>query len=159
MNETSSIDYVGSLVMALTGTFVVFLVLILVAVIISQLSNVLWLWEKPERMLPGNWARRKKDGDGDKPSGDVGGERSESSPGFQFPTCGHTYPENNREIVDAWMPMFEKMGDSFRLMDLYKEARESGLPHPHLTICRLRRENYLIQVENQLYTFRREPEE
>ena len=159
MNETSSIDYVGSLVMALTGTIVVFLVLILIAVIISQLDNILWFWENPERLLPANWVRRKKDGDGDKSSGDRGGESSDTSQGFQFPSCAHTYPENNQELVDAWRPMFEKMGDSFLLMDLYKEAKESGLPHPHLTICRLRREKYLIRVENQLYTFRSEPEE
>lgn len=150
--ETSSIDYVGGLLMAATGTMVVFLVLILIAVIISQLDNILWFWENPERLLPGNWIRREKDGDG-------GRDHSDASPEFQFPSCGHTYPENNHELIDAWRPVFEKIGDSFLLMDLYKEARESDLPHPHLTINRLRREKYLIPIENQLYTFRCEPEE
>ena len=52
-----------------------------------------------------------------------------------------------------WSPLFNKLDDPFELSQLYKLAAQEDMPHPHLSITRLREENLLIPDGNRKYTF------
>jgi hypothetical protein len=129
--------------MAALGIMVVFLSLIILSIIISQLHKALDLWEEQKMAMS------------KKSSPPIISKTPENDslctkPPFQ---TTHSCLADISEIVEIWTPLIQKLDEPFRLADLYKLAAENDFPHPHLTINRLRRENILIPLEDHKFTF------
>jgi hypothetical protein len=113
--------------MALVGATIVFTGLVVLSLAISQLKKLIELLE--------NWNKRS----------DKNGVPDESvkTKEIELP---HHWPEDILEAAALYGPLFEKLGDSFQLIDLYKLSEKHDYPHPHLTIKRLREAQILIPV-------------
>lgn len=162
MNGLEAINNANGWNMAALGILVVFSSLIILSVIISQLHKALTLWQKKGDWLPGknrsettvpaaealnNETAKHDPAESITDSGTKRpalSERSENAP---------VSPRSTDEILQAWSPLFEKLDTPFDLAQLYKLADEEDMPHPHLTITRLREENLLIPDESRKYTF------
>lgn len=147
--------------MAALGILVVFSSLIILSVIISQLHKALALWGKKDKWLPGkNHSKATISAENTK------GQTANKAPAGRIPDIGTkasalpdrpehppVSPGNIDKIIQVWSPVFEKLDKPFELPQLYKLAAKEDMPHPHLTITRLREEKLLIPDENRKYTF------
>ena len=153
MDGIEAINAANGWNLAALGILVVFSSLIILSIIISQLHKILNLWSKYTTILPWNETLEKNAATSVYPKpGSRKKERTDEKP--QQWSHEHTWPEDTREIAEIWRPLIEKLDDPFPLAELYKLATKNDFPHPHLTINRLRRENILVHVENQSFSFK-----
>jgi hypothetical protein len=68
---------------------------------------------------------------------------AEGKPEFVIPD---RFPEGIGETAKLYRSLVEQLGTTFALSELYAIANEHGLPHPHLTIKRLRESGFLIPM-------------
>jgi len=54
------------------------------------------------------------------------------------------WPNDIREAAKLYTPLFEQLGSSFQLADLYRLSGEHNYPHPHLTIKHMREAEIII---------------
>jgi Na+-transporting methylmalonyl-CoA/oxaloacetate decarboxylase gamma subunit len=137
MYGLEAISDAGGWQMAALGVSIVFLSLIFLAIIISQLHNVqdFWAARKP---LPRNTPEPKT-----------------SIIAQQAATLHHPSicPEDIDTVADLWAPLVRQLNDPFRLQDLYEKAANNNFPHPHLTINRLRQAGILVPVDDCLFSW------
>ncbi len=161
MSGLEAINNANGWNMAALGILVVFSSLIILSVIISQLHKALTLWKKKGDWLPGKNQSKATVSTETAKGKTAETERIGSIPDFGAkPSAPSDRPEhppvspgNIDKIVHVWSPLFDKLDDPFELSQLYKLAAQEDMPHPHLTITRLREENLLIPDENRKYTF------
>jgi hypothetical protein len=55
-----------------------------------------------------------------------------------------TLPDDLQTVAGIYQALTEELGDSFSLVDLHGKTREIQLPHPHLSINRLRDAGILV---------------
>ncbi len=147
--------------MAALGILVVFSSLVILSVIISQLHKVLTLWNKKDEWLPGKKHLKttvpvettKGKNETKNPVGSIPTPGTKPSAPSDRPEYPPVSPCNIDKIVQMWSPLFNKLDDPFELSQLYKLAAQEDMPHPHLSITRLREENLLIPDGNRKYTF------
>jgi hypothetical protein len=138
--------------MAALGILVVFSSLIILSIIIAQVHKLLDIWDNRKALIPTSEPERA--GLQKAAAGKPETEKNKNVICKELLVAHAAFcPENTHEIVDIWKPLIQKLEDPFHLADLYKIAAENDLPHPHLTINRLRREQILIPTENQKFTF------
>ena len=123
--------------MAALGVTIVFVSLIVLAIIISQLHNLLEFWDKRSGLLQNTPV----------PEIDSGPHRAARLP--HPPVC----PEDIDLVAALWEPLVEKLGVPFSLQELYESAAKNDFPHPHLTINRLRQAGILVPVDNCLFSW------
>jgi len=114
--------------MAITGTIIVMSGLSALAFVISQLHKIIGLFEKKEKTVP------------------------------------HVAPPpasiNILNDLDAaalmYKPLTADLGDKFHLTQLYRIFEKENLPHPHLTIRALRAAEYLQDLGDGLFCWKKE---
>jgi hypothetical protein len=114
--------------MAFVGATIVFLGLVVLSFVISQIHKILYLWDKKEDLFarPGNGQRPAEKQTG---AGPVYRER-------RLP--------NVDELVIIYRPLVERLKEPFDLVQLYQISNQMDLPHPNLSINRLREANILV---------------
>jgi hypothetical protein len=137
MNVLNAISDAGGWQMAALGVGIVFLSLIVLSIIISQLHNVLELWDSRKSLLQKS------------PQPD---SVLETRPPAKLPHPS-VCPEDILKVADLWAPLIRQLDDRFRLQDLYEKAAANNFPHPHLTINRLRQAGMLVLEDNGLFTW------
>ena len=55
-----------------------------------------------------------------------------------------TLPDDLEAIAGIYKVLTEEMGEEFSLVDLHRKTKEMQLPHPHLSINRLREAGLLV---------------
>jgi len=135
MYGLEAISDAGGWQMAALGVSIVFLSLIFLAIIISQLHNILE-FRSPRKSLPGNGPETKTVG-------------QQAATLHHPPIC----PEDIDTVADLWSPLVGQLNDPFRLQDLYEKAANNNFPHPHLTINRLRQAGILVPVDDCLFSW------
>jgi len=108
--------------MAVVGATTVFLGLVVLSFVISQIHKILEFWEN----------RGKKQARPKEPLKDKG-------PAFQekrLPTVS--------ELCSIYRPLVEQLKEPFQLIHLFEKTKEMNLPHPHLSIKCLQEADVLV---------------
>jgi hypothetical protein len=123
--------------MALVGATIVFSGLVVLSFVISQIHKILNLWEKREELFA-----RSKD---------------QSRPGEAQTVAGPVYKErrlpNVDELVSIYRPLVEQLKEPFDLVQLYEISNKMDLPHPNLSINRLREAQILVAQNDGTFTW------
>ena len=140
MYSLENITAANGWAMAAVGASIVFLGLIVLSFVISQMHKILELWE--------NRGARKS--------------QSIIQPGATEPAKSDAavfkeqhLPEVS-ELSDTYGPLIEELDESFELAQLFEIAKDKDLPHPHLSINRLREAGVLVAQEDGTFTWKKE---
>ena len=139
MYSIENITAANGWAMAAVGASIVFLGLVVLSFVISQIHKILQFWE--ERST--RWGRAKE-------QAPLAEAAEPEAPAYQEKHL----PEVS-ELADTYGPLIEKMGESFELTQVFKIAKENDLPHPHLSINRLREAGILVAQEDGKFTWKK----
>ena len=114
--------------MAVAGALIVFSGLIVLTTAISQIHRILLFLETKYISFRNN-------------NQILENEEPEEQPESVLPTI---FPTELDELASLYQPLFEEIGDTFFLSDLYKIAKENHFPHPHITFTAFRNAKILI---------------
>ena len=67
-------------------------------------------------------------------------------------------PDNLEAVAGIYKTLTEEMGEAFSLVDLHRKTNEMKLPHPHLSINRLRDAGILIPKGDGFFSWQPSPE-
>lgn len=128
--------------MAALGVTIVFSSLIVLSIVISQLHNLLELWEKRKALLPEGTAPEPAP----KPRTAAHDETLLPHPSV----C----PTEIAAVAAIWDPLIQQLEAPFTLQALYKAAAAHRFPHPHLTVNRLRDAGFLAPAGDGRFTWK-----
>ncbi len=123
--------------MAVVGASTVFLGLVVLSFVISQIHKLLELWENRSKYLNGD----KKQA----PSKKIEG------PAYQE----HHLP-TAKELVSIYRPLVEQLKAPFPLVQLFEKTKEMDLPHPHLSIKSLQEADILVAKGDGTFTWNKQ---
>ena len=123
--------------MAAVGASIVFLGLVVLSFVISQIHRLLKLWDEREKYLE----RFKK------PAPAAADQKSDVAvyKESRLPALG--------ELVSMYRPLVEKLKEPFELSQLFEIAKEMDMPHPHLSIQRLQEADILVAQGDGTFTW------
>ena len=139
MYSIENITAANGWAMAAVGASIVFLGLVVLSFVISQIHKILQFWE--ERST--RWGRAKKQA----PLAEA------AEP--EAPAYKEKHLPEVSELADTYGPLIRKMGESFELTQVFEIAKENDLPHPHLSINRLREAGILVAQEDGTFTWKK----
>jgi len=123
--------------MAAVGASIVFVGLVVLSFVISQIHKILQLWEDKENILN----RFKK--------------RAPVDDAEEFDTL--IYEERHLpevdELIRTYSPLAEKLQEPFKLSELFEIANQADMPHPHLSIQSLQEADVLIAQGDGTFTW------
>jgi len=123
--------------MAFVGATIVFLGLVVLSLVISQLHKILNFWDNRDQWFA-------KPTDGAKP--DKAPVASDSAyRERRLPTVD--------ELASIYRPLVEQLSQPFDLVQLYEKSNQMDLPHPNLSINRLREANVLVAQGDGTFTW------
>ncbi|UCD78651.1 MAG: OadG family protein [Desulfobacterales bacterium] len=123
--------------MALVGAAIVFSGLVVLSFVISQIHKILNLWDKRDELLTRPKEKFRPDG-AQTVAGPVYRER-------RLPTVD--------ELVSIYRPLVEQLKEPFDLVQLYEISYKMDLPHPNLSINKLREANILVAQGDGRFTW------
>ena len=115
--------------MAIVGATIVFMGLVVLSTAISQIHRLLMVWDDRER-----YTQLFKN----------------SKANIFNNTRANSIDAVDNQLIDIkktaqlYAPLIDQLGKTFQLADLYATAEQNKMPHPHLTITKLRNEKILI---------------
>ena len=139
MYSIDNITAANGWAMAAVGASIVFLGLVVLSFVISQMHKILRFWEE----------RGIRSGRAEKPSPPAEALEPET------PAYKEQHLPEVSELADTYGPLVEKMGESFELIQVFEIAKENDLPHPHLSINRLREAGILVAKEDGTFTWKK----
>lgn len=130
MYGIEAINAVNGWAMAAVGALIVFSGLVLLSFVISQLHKFVPLLEK--------FGEKKVASEGEAPT---------------TPPAPPQRPPDIREQATLFQPIIESLDPSFPLSELYSQAQEHNIPHPHLTISAFRDAGILVPLGNGIFSW------
>ena len=126
-----AINAVNGWAMAAVGALIVFSGLVVLSLVISQLHKFIPLLEK------------------------YGHEKCASPDATSVP---FTQPKPKsqpdiKEQAELFQPIIESLDPSFPLSELYSQAQEHNIPHPHLTISAFRDAGILVPLGDGIFSW------
>ncbi len=122
--------------MAVVGASTVFMGLVVLSFVISQIHKVLELWENRGTYFNGG----KKQAPPEKIEG----------PAHQEP-----HLPTAKELVSIYRPLVEQLKEPFQLVQLFEKTKEMDLPHPHLSIKCLQEADILVGQGDGTFTWKK----
>ena len=119
--------------MALVGILIVFTGLSLLSFVISQLHKFLPIEEKT----------------GERPIESVPSPQKKPGPAESCPT-------DLKVQATLFEPIVDELASNFPLTELYAQAKEHNIPHPHLSISALREAAILVPLGNGIFSWDKE---
>ena len=123
--------------MAVVGASIVFLGLVILSFVISQVHKILKLWEKRDEFF-----------DRDKKQAQIEEPKPTKAPA---PTQ-HRLPSVN-ELTSIYRPLVEQLKQPFDLLQLFEISNKMDLPHPHLSIKYLQQAGVLVPQGDGTFTW------
>ena len=114
--------------MAVVGAVTVFLGLVVLTFVISQIHKILEFWENWGKTRNANQKRARKEAS----QKDKGPAHKE----LRLPTAA--------ELCSIYRPLVKQLKEPFQLVQLYEKTKEMDLPHPHLSIKCLQEADVLV---------------
>jgi hypothetical protein len=125
---------------AAVGASIVFMGLVVLVFVISQIHKILQLWEDRGKYL--NRLKKQAPIDDDE----------------EFDTL--IYEERHLpeidELIRAYRPLAEKLQEPFKLSELFEIANQTDMPHPHLSIQRLQEAGILVARGDGTFTWNKQ---
>ena len=124
--------------MAAVGASIVFMGLVVLSFVISQIHKFLNVWDDREKII----------------------SRFKKQPAAVEPvkTEEMVYTEQRlpsvTELVNAYSPLVENLEEPFKLSQLFKIAINNDMPHPHLSIQRLQEAGVLVAQGDGTFTWK-----
>jgi hypothetical protein len=123
--------------MAVVGASIVFLGLVVLSFVISQVHKILKLWEQRDEFLE----RDKKQAQIEEP-------KTVKAPVSRQPRL-----PSAKELTSIYRPLVEQLKQPFELMQLFEISNKMDLPHPHLSIKYLQEAGVLIPQGDGRFTW------
>jgi len=123
--------------MAVVGATTVFLGLIALTLVISQIHRILDLWENRGKKLTGGKKQTRLD---DKPTSAALALKEN-----RLPTVS--------ELTSIYRPLVEQLKEPFQLIQLFEKTKEMNLPHAHLSIKSLQEADILLAQGDGTFTW------
>ena len=123
--------------MAFVGASIVFLGLVVLSFVISQIHKILGLWDRREELLAG--LREKP--------------RPVEPPKIEGPVYKERRLPTVDELVSIYRPLVDQLKEPFDLIQLFEISYKMDLPHPNLSINLLRESNILIAQGDGKFTW------
>jgi hypothetical protein len=123
--------------MAAVGASIVFLGLVVLCFVISQIHKILKIWEDREKYLE----RFKQKAPAVK------------AEEFDAPTYTEHRLPTVGELADTYRSLVEELEEPFNLSQLFEIANNMNLPHPHLSIQRLQEADILVARGDGTFTW------
>ncbi len=123
--------------MAVVGASIVFLGLVVLSVVISQVHKILKFWEKRDEFLN----RDKKQAQIEEPKP----IKSPVPIQHQLPTV--------KELTSIYRPLVGQLKQPFDLPQLFEISNKMDLPHPHLSIKYLQQAGVLVPQGDGTFTW------
>jgi hypothetical protein len=128
--------------MAAVGASIVFMGLVVLSFVISQIHKLLNLWDEREKFIE----RFKK----------------KAPPAVAEKVDAAAYSERHLPSVDEltsiYQPLVGKLEEPFKLSQLFEIANKNDLPHPHLSIQRLQEADILVAKGDGTFTWNKQKE-
>ncbi len=137
MYGLEAINAANGWAMAYTGAIIVFLGLVVLSFVVSQLNRILSLWENFISKFNQNHQTEQTD--------EMQGEDT-----FLVP---HLVPSDINEAASYYSHLIEDLDQPFELTRLYEISQQKGFPHPHITISNFRQANILVPAGDGLFTW------
>jgi hypothetical protein len=126
--------------MAVVGATTVFLGLVVLSFVISQIHKILEFWENRAEKLNGNKKQARVD-DKQKPAPFAAKEN-------HLPTTS--------ALASIYRPLVEQLKEPFQLIQLFEKTKEMNLPHPHLSIKNLQEADILVAQGDGTFTWNKQ---
>lgn len=120
MTGIEAIQHYNGFAMAAVGVTIVFGVLVLLALIISQLHKVLFIWENRRTYF----SKARKTFPSAAPA-------AATEPKTEEETAPIEYVDNLYESARKFRLLIQAVGEPFALPELIRKAEISGIEHPH----------------------------
>ena len=126
--------------MAAVGATTVFLGLVVLTFVISQIHRILELWENRGKTRNGDQKQSRPK--------DVSKEKMPAPRETRLPTTA--------ELCSIYRPLVEQLKEPFQLVQLYEKTKEMNLAHPHLSIKFLQEADILVAQGDGNFTWNRQ---
>ena len=137
MYGLEAINAANGWAMAYTGAIIVFIGLVVLSFVISQLNRILSFWENLISKSRQNHKAKQTD-------------ELEDENTFVVP---YHVPSDIKEAARYYSHLVEDLDQPFELTRLYEISQQKGFPHPHITISNFRQANILVPAGNGLFTW------
>ena len=124
--------------MAVVGASIVFLGLVVLSFVISQVHKILKFWEQRDEFLK----RNKKQA-----------QIEESKKVIKAPVVKQRHLPTIKELVSIYRPLVEQLKQPFDLIQLYEISNKMDLPHPHLSLKYLQEVGVLVPEGDGTFTW------
>lgn len=139
MYSIDNITAANGWAMAAVGATIVFLGLVVLSLAIAQIHKILQFWEERGKHLV-RFRAQAPPAETQKP--DAPAYKEQHLPGVS-------------ELGETYGPLVETLDEPFDLTQLFVIAKENNLPHPHLSINRLREAGILVAQEDGSFTWKK----
>jgi hypothetical protein len=123
--------------MAVVGATTVFLGLIILSFVISQIHKILKLWEQRDEFFN----RNKKQ------------VQSEEPKRIKAPVPTQRHLPSVKELTSIYRPLVDQLKQPFELLQLFEISNKMDLPHPHLSIKYLQAAGVLVPRGDGTFTW------
>jgi hypothetical protein len=128
--------------MAVVGATIVFLGLVILSFVISQVHKILALWEKRDAYF--NQKAKKA-------------ELKEPKT-VKAPVSVQRHLPTVKELTSIYRPLVEQLKQPFNIMQLFEITKKMDLPHPHLSIKSLQEAGILVAQGDGTFTWDKQKE-
>jgi hypothetical protein len=126
--------------MAVVGASTVFLGLVVLSFVISQIHKVLEMWEARRKQL-----KQTPQGAGTKIAKKI-----------QPTQPARTQVPAIKDLITIYRPLVEQLNEPFNLVQLHEITKKMDLPHPHISINRLREADILVAEGDGSFTWNKQ---
>ena len=123
--------------MAVVGASIVFLGLVILSFVISQVHKILKFWDQRDEFLN----RNKKKAQIDEPQA------------IKAPISIQRHLPSAKELASIYRPLVEQLKQPFNLLQLFEISNKMDLPHPHLSIKYLQEAGVLVPQGDGTFTW------
>ena len=125
--------------MAAVGASIVFMGLVVLSFVISQIHKLLKLWDDRQKII------------------DQFKTKAPADAGVKEAADTRDYEERHLPAVDElasiYQPLIDKLEEPFKLSQLFEIANKNDMPHPHLSIQRLQEARLLVAQGDGTFTW------
>ncbi len=123
--------------MAVVGATIVFIGLVVLSLVISQVHRILKLWENRDEFLN----RFEKQAQIEEPNA------------IKTPVAIQRHLPSAKELASIYRPLVEQLKQPFNLLQLFEISHKMDLPHPHLSIKYLQQAGILVPQGDGTFTW------
>ena len=122
--------------MAVVGASIVFVGLVVLSFVISQVHKILKLWDERDEFF--NRSKKQAQIEEPKPT--------------KAPVPIQHYLPSVKELTSIYRPLVEQLKQPFDLLQLFEISNKMDLPHPHLSIKYLQQAGVLVPQGDGTFT-------